>query len=79
MQMIVYETYSSEIRLCNNARSCVHAELHFANLLIHLLHKSGNSLSVSTRMTRAHKNALDDEVDDLVLQHRFGVRVGNKE
>jgi hypothetical protein len=76
------KAYRCKVGLGDSTGSRVEAELHLTDLSVYIFHepeKFGQKDSRFYGKFQLQSDALDDEVYDLVLQHRLGVGVGDEE
>jgi hypothetical protein len=75
------KAYRCKVRLGDNTGSRVEAELHLTDLSVYVFHEPEKLIRKIPEFpaTQLQRDVLDDEIYDLVLQHRLGVGIGDKE
>jgi hypothetical protein len=75
------KAYRCKVGLGDSTGSRVEAELHLTDLSVYVFHEPEKLIRNIPEFLAAQlqSDALDDEIYDLVLQHRLGVGVGDKE
>jgi hypothetical protein len=72
------KAYRGKVGLGDSTGSRVEAELHLTNLSVHVFHEP-EKLIREILAVQLQSDELDDEIYNLVLQHRLSVGVGDKE
>lgn len=75
------KAYRCKVGLGDSTGSRVEAELHLTDLSVNVFHEPKSLIRMIPEFLAARQQSdpLDDEIHNLVLQHRLGVRVGDKE